>query len=66
VTGLPRFTLSRGDVVYSDGKLEAEPGRGEFVERPPNQAVSQALSSWKALTSPQAIERRPENMPAGV
>jgi dihydropyrimidinase len=66
VTGLPRFTLSRGDVVYSDGKLEAEPGRGEFVERPPNQAVSQALSSWKALTTPQAIDRRPENMPAGV
>jgi len=66
VTGLPRYTLSRGDIVFSDGKVTAEDGRGEFVERPPNQAVSQALSSWKALTTPQPVERRAENMPAGV
>lgn len=66
VTGLPRFVLSRGDLVFADGKLDAEPGRGQFIERPPNQAVSQSLSSWKALTTPQAIERKAENMPAGV
>jgi dihydropyrimidinase len=66
VTGLPRYTLSRGDIVFSDGKVAGEDGRGEFVERPPNQAVSQALSSWKALTTPQPVERRTENMPAGV
>jgi dihydropyrimidinase len=66
VTGLPRFTLSRGDVVFADGKVDAEPGRGQFVERPPNPAVSQSLSSWKALTTPKSIERKPENMPAGV
>jgi dihydropyrimidinase len=66
VTGLPRFTLSRGEIVYRDGDVTAEDGRGRFVERPPNQAVSQALSSWKALTTPQAVERRAENMPMGV
>jgi dihydropyrimidinase len=66
VEGLPRFTLSRGEVVFTDGKLEAEDGRGRFIERPPNQAVHQALSSWKALTTPQPVERRAENMPAGV
>jgi dihydropyrimidinase len=66
VTGLPRYTLSRGEVVFEDGAVKAEDGRGEFVERPPNAAVQQSLSSWKALTTPKPIERKPENMPAGV
>jgi dihydropyrimidinase len=66
VTGLPRMTLSRGEIVFKDGDVTAEDGRGRFVERPPNQAVNQALSSWKALTTPQAVERRAENIPMGV
>jgi dihydropyrimidinase len=66
VTGLPRYTLSRGDVVVEDGTVKAEPGRGQFVERPPNQAVQQSLSSWKALSTPQPVHRDPKNMPAGV
>ena len=66
VTGLPRYTLSRGEVVFEDGTMKAEEGRGRFVERPPNQAVQQSLSSWKALTTPQPVERRAENMPIGV
>ncbi len=66
VTGAPRFTLSHGEVVATEGKVDAEDGRGRFVERPPNPPVSKALSSWKALTAPRAVERRPENMPIGV
>jgi dihydropyrimidinase len=66
VEGLPRFTLSRGEVVFEDGKIKAEDGRGKFIERPPNQAVHQALSSWKALTTPQPVERSAKNMPIGV
>jgi dihydropyrimidinase len=66
VTGLPRFVLSRGEVVFADGKLDAEDGRGKFVERAPNQPVSEALSSWKALTKPQPVERSAANMPMGV
>src|SRR5215469_3121901 len=31
VTGWPIITLSRGDVVWSDGKVLARPGRGEFL-----------------------------------
>jgi dihydropyrimidinase len=64
VEGLPRFTLSRGDVVFTDGKVTAEDGRGRFVERPPNPPVNQALSSWKALTMPQPVKR--SGIPAGV
>jgi len=59
-------TLSRGEIVFREGNIEAEDGRGRFIERPANPAVNQALSSWKALTTPQAVERRAENMPAGV
>jgi len=66
VTGLPRFTLSRGDVVVTEGKIDADNGRGRFVERKPNPPVNQALSSWKALKTPQPVERSAKNMPAGV
>jgi dihydropyrimidinase len=66
VEGLPRFTLSRGEVVLTDGEIAAEDGRGKFVEPPPNAPVHQSLSSWKALTTPQPVVRKPENMPIGV
>jgi dihydropyrimidinase len=66
VTGLPRYTLSRGEIVFEDGKVKAEDGRGKFIERPANAPVNQALSSWKALTTPQAVERSAKNMPMGV
>ena len=66
VTALPRFVLSRGDVVFTDGKLDVEDGRGKFVEREPNAPVSTALTSWKSLTRPQGVKRSAKNMPAGV
>ncbi|MCP4386104.1 MAG: dihydropyrimidinase [Hyphomicrobiales bacterium] len=66
VTGLPRFVLSRGDVVFEDGTLTAEDGRGKFVEREPNPPIHEALSSWKALTKPQPVQRSAKNIPMGV
>jgi dihydropyrimidinase len=66
VTGLPRYTFSRGDIVFEDGKIKAEDGRGKFIERPANPPVNQALSSWKVLTTPQPVERSAKNMPIGV
>ena len=66
VTAQPRFVLSRGDVVFTDGKLDVEDGHGKFVEREPNTPVSSALTEWKSLTRPQGVERSAENMPAGV
>ena len=58
--------MSRGDIVFTDGKVTAEDGRGKFIERPANAPVNQALSSWKALTTPQPVERSAANMPIGV
>lgn len=67
VTGLPRYTLSRGDVVWADGQnSQPVPGRGRFVPRPAFSSAHRALSAWKALTSPRRIERDPTNIPSGV
>jgi dihydropyrimidinase len=38
VTGWPRFTVSRGEVVLSDGEVTAPPGRGQWVRRGPTAA----------------------------
>ncbi|MGI9004976.1 MAG: amidohydrolase family protein [Streptosporangiaceae bacterium] len=38
VRGWPRFTVSRGDVVFQDGQVTGEPGRGRWLRRGPTQA----------------------------
>lgn len=57
VSGLPRYTLSRGRVMFEDGQMKGQEGHGQFVSRAPKGAVNQALSSWKALTAPRPVER---------
>src|SRR5687768_7716050 len=43
VTGLPRFTLTRGVVSIEEGTVKTQEGHGEFVRRDPFPAVSTAL-----------------------
>jgi dihydropyrimidinase len=57
VTGLPRFTLTRGHVAIHDGEVRTQEGHGRFVKRPPNGSVNRALSQWKELTAPRPVER---------
>ena len=57
VTGLPRFTLTRGQVAVHDGEIRTQEGHGKFVAREANTPVNKALSSWKELTAPMPIER---------
>ncbi len=64
VTGLPRYTLTRGEVAVDDGTVRATPGHGRFVPRPAYPAVNTALSTWKELTAPRKVVRLAENMPA--
>lgn len=66
VKGLPRYTISRGDVVWGEGANEPRPGRGKHIRRPAFPAVAKALSTWKELTAPRAINRSLERMPIGV
>ncbi|MCP8940591.1 dihydropyrimidinase [Alsobacter sp. SYSU M60028] len=57
VKGLARYTLSRGEVVWQDGRITAQRGRGRFVPRVPFSAESQALRTWKALTADKPVAR---------
>ena len=57
VTGLPRFTVSRGQVAVYDGEVRTQQGHGKFVAREPNGTVNKALSQWKELTAPRPVER---------
>ena len=66
VTGLPRFTLTRGVVAIAEDEIKTQEGHGEFVPRESYPAVNKALSQWKELTAPRAVIRDPANMPAGV
>jgi dihydropyrimidinase len=57
VKGLPRFTLTRGQVAIYDGEIRTVEGHGKFVKRDGNTSTNKALSSWKALTSPHPVKR---------
>jgi len=57
VTGLPRFTLTRGKVAIVESEVKAEQGHGRFVGRQPNNPVNRALSTWKEITAPRKVER---------
>jgi len=55
--GLPRMTLSRGEVCWQDGKVTAKTGRGKFVARAPFPPEAAALADWKRMTQPHKIAR---------
>jgi len=57
VKGLPRYTLSRGQVAVNDGVINTQEGHGKFVAREPNATVNKALSTWKELTAPTPVAR---------
>jgi dihydropyrimidinase len=57
VTGLPRFVFTRGELVVDESKVDAKPGHGEFVKRDAFPAVNKALSTWKEVTAPRAVQR---------
>ena len=57
VKGLPRYTLTRGQVAVHDGEIRTQEGHGEFVAREPNATVNRALGTWKELTAPRPVRR---------
>ena len=57
VTGLPRYTLTRGVVAIEESTVRTQEGHGKFVKREPFHAVNKALSTWKELTAPRKVER---------
>jgi dihydropyrimidinase len=56
-TGLPRATLTHGEIAWLDNDLRAEAGAGQYVPRPPFPAVHVANATWRELTAPRRVER---------
>ncbi len=57
VKGLPRYTITRGEVAVEEGVVNTKEGHGKFVAREPFQAVNKALSQWKEVTAPRKVQR---------
>jgi dihydropyrimidinase len=57
VKGLPRTTLSRGEIVFHEGELTARPGHGRFVKRQPFPAHAQALTLARRIGAAKRVAR---------
>ena len=57
VTGLPRYTLTRGVVAIEETTIKTREGHGAFVKREPFAAVNKALSTWKEVIAPRKVQR---------
>jgi dihydropyrimidinase len=55
--GLPRYTLTKGQIAIEEDTIKTQEGHGNFVKREPFQAVNKALSTWKELTAPRKVQR---------
>ena len=57
VKGGASHTISQGNVVWADGKLNVERGAGRYVDRPPFATYYDAINRRKEATAPSAVER---------
>lgn len=57
VKGVASHTISAGEVVYADGQLDVERGRGNYVERPPFPSVYEAVEKQRRLNEPKPVAR---------
>ena len=57
VEGLPRFTLSRGELMFADGKLKTDAPRGKFVKRQPHAPDSRAMETFKRTFAAKGVAR---------
>jgi dihydropyrimidinase len=57
VKGCASHTVSRGKVVWADGKLDVERGAGRYVDRPPYAGYYSALQIQAERAKPVPVER---------
>ncbi|GAA4649306.1 dihydropyrimidinase [Kistimonas scapharcae] len=57
VTGVANTTVSQGEVVWSEGELHAEPGRGTYITRPAYPPVYDVLRKRAEQNPLQAVGR---------
>ena len=59
VTGNAAITLSRGMVVWENGELSTERGRGQYVNRPCFAPYWDSQGKRNTLAEPTKVERGP-------
>jgi len=57
VTGVPVVTISRGEVVWEGGQINAERGRGRYIARPPFPPYFAAQRTRNRLAAVTPVER---------
>ena len=57
VKGCASHTISQGNIVFADGKLDVERGAGRYVDRPPFAPYYDALKIQAARAKPVAVKR---------
>ena len=57
VTGCASHTISQGNVVYADGKLDVERGAGRYVDRPVYAPYYDALNIQAERARPVPVQR---------
>ncbi|MBT4265044.1 MAG: dihydropyrimidinase [Deltaproteobacteria bacterium] len=58
VQGIPTYTLSRGQVVWDNGELQAIEGAGRYINRPPFNQAYAAVKKAAVLNEPKAVNRK--------
>ncbi|RCX07358.1 dihydropyrimidinase [Extensimonas vulgaris] len=58
VRGIPSHTISQGEIVYAQGDLRVEPGRGRYVSRPAFSPDFQALQRRAEQLAPTPVQRQ--------
>ena len=57
IKGCASHTISRGKVIWADGKLNVERGAGRYVDRPPFADFYGALKIQAELAKPVPVDR---------
>jgi len=57
VKGRASHTLSRGKIVYADGKLNVERGAGRYIEKPPFASYYDAMQKQAERQKPEPVRR---------
>ena len=57
VKGIPKYTISRGKVVWDDGELKAVEGAGRYIDRPSFNRDYEAVKKALVHNAPRAVER---------
>ncbi len=57
VQGVASHTISQGEVVWADGKLDARRGAGRYIDRPTFAPVYDAMARQARLKEPHAVPR---------